>query len=178
MPWHLLPSPLRARNPQTLAGRATGLAHLIGPLLLVTLILLPVGWWLPLVRTRIFFFDRSEISILGGVSILWGTDRVLCLLVVLFSMVAPVAKAFSGLWLWYRVPIHGAARWITALSILSKISMAEVFLVAVVVVGFKGIGLGTITVASGFYLFAAVVVGSLALSLLSGMELRRAQSRA
>lgn len=178
MPWHLLPSPLRGRNPETLAGRATGPAQLIGPLMLLTLVLLPVGWWLPLVRTRFLFFDRSEISILAGVEILWATDPTLCLLVVLFSMAAPVAKAVSGLWLWYRVPIDRAASWVTALSILSKTSMAEVFLVAVVVVGFKGVGLGTITVASGFYLFAAVVVGSLVLSLLTGVALRRAQIRA
>ena len=65
-----------------------------------------------------------------------------------------------------------------ALSILSKTSMAEAFLIAVIVVGFKGVGLGTITVASGFYLFAAIVTGSLALSVAADLSLRRAQRRA
>ncbi len=174
----VLPSAPQGRNADTLARRASGAGHLIGPLLLITLLVLPVGWWLPLIRTRLLFFDRSEISIFAGVRILWDTDTVLCLLVVLFSMAAPVAKGLAGLWFWYRVPIDRAARWLLPLSILSKTSMAEVFLVAVVVVGFKGVGLGTITVASGFYVFTALVLSSLVLSIVADLSLRRAQSRA
>jgi uncharacterized paraquat-inducible protein A len=175
---NLLPSAPVRRNAATLARRAAGPGHLIGPLLVITLLLLPLGWWLPLIRTRLFFFDRGEISILSGVRILWNTDTVLCLLVVLFSMAAPVAKGLAALWLWYRVPIDRAGGWLVALSILSKASMAEAFLIAVIVVGFKGVGLGTITVASGFYLFAAIVTGSLALSVAADLSLRRAQMRA
>jgi uncharacterized paraquat-inducible protein A len=48
-----------------------------------------------------------------------------------------------------------------ALAILGKLAMADVFLIALYVVAVKGVGLATVEVAWGMYLFTALILISL-----------------
>lgn len=149
----------------TPAAAARGTARLIGPLLGLTLAALLVAWWVPLFTARVPFLWRQDVSVASGLVELWRLDLFLFLVVLLFSVVTPLLKVGASLLVWYRVPAAGARRWLPRLALLGKLSMTELFLLAVVIVGFKGVGIGQVEVAWGLYLFGAVVLASLAISL-------------
>lgn len=146
------------------AAHATGPQRLIGPLLLLSLALVPVTWWLPLFVARVPFLWRQEVSIATGIVELWRLDLVLCLLVLFFSVLAPLAKAAALVWVWYRVPTRGARPLLDRLSLLNKLSMTEMFLLAVIIVGLKGVGIGRVEVSWGLHAFMGAVVLSFATS--------------
>jgi uncharacterized paraquat-inducible protein A len=149
----------------TVAATIRGPARLLGPFLGLLVIILPVTWWLPLFTARVPFLWREEISIVTGLAELWRLDLVLFLIVLVFSVLAPIGKLLASLYVWYRLPAGAAHRALGRLALLGKLSMAELFLLAVVIVGFKGVGIGTIEVAWGLHAFAAVVLLSFGASL-------------
>ena len=55
-----------------------------------------------------------------------------------------------------------ARAWLGALNKIGKFSMLDIFLIAVTIVGLKGVGLGKVEIAYGLYAFAAVVLMILA----------------
>lgn len=147
------------------AKRANGVArHLIGPLLVVSLLAVPFTWWLPLFVARVPFLWREEVSIASGLAELWRLDLVLWAAVLVFSVLAPLAKGTALVWVWYRVPAPRARRLLDRLSLLGKLAMTEVFLLAVILIGLKGVGLGSVEVSWGLHPFIAVVLLSLATS--------------
>ena len=86
-----------------------------------------------------------------------------------------MAKLVASLYVWYRLPVDEAHHLLGRLALLGKLSMAELFLLAVVIVGFKGVGIGRIEVAWGLHAFACVVLLSFAASLWAEMALQRGQ---
>lgn len=148
----------------TPAGAARGLARLIGPLLGATLAALPVAWFVPLFTARVPFLWRQDVTVASGLAELWRLDLFLFLVVLVFSVLTPLAKTASSLYVWYRLPLERARRQLPRLAILGKLSMAELFLLAVIIVGFKGVGVGRVETAWGLYVFGAVVLSSLATS--------------
>lgn len=127
------------------------------------LILFPIAWFAPLFRAGVLpLFGLSEVSVLSGIASLWETDVFLALVVVLFALVAPIAKvvALEGL-LSGRLP----ARIKPWLFHLGRLAMADIFLIAIYITLAKGIGVGRIEVAWGLYLFSACVLASLGLSI-------------
>ena len=133
------------------------------------LVLFPVAWFAPLLRAGVLpIFGLSEISIVSGITTLWRADIPLALLVACFALVAPYAKTLGLVLLlsgWLPARHLGALQW------LSKLAMAEVFLVALYIVVVKGVGLGRVEVAWGLYLFTFCVLASLALSHLAARAL-------
>jgi len=130
------------------------------------LIVFPVAWCAPLMRAGLLpLFGLSEISVLSGITSLWRTDIGLALIVVLFAILAPLAKVLTleGM-LSGRMP----ARFKPWLFHLGRLAMADVFLIAIYITVAKGIGVGRLEVAWGLYLFTACVLASLALSMASG----------
>jgi len=129
------------------------------------LVLFPISWFAPLARAGLLpFFDLDEISVITGVQVLWEEDLVLALLVAFFAMVAPVLKTVL------LAMIHWGAlepRALPALGILSKLSMADVFLIAVYIVVAKGVGVGRVETAWGLWFFTGCVLLSIALTHLS-----------
>ena len=130
---------------------------------LALLALFPLAWTAPLARAAILpFFSTSEISILSGVIDLFNADPVLALLVAFFAMATPIAKsatlaaALRGL-----VPPRRA---LAAVDLLGKLSMTEVFLVAVYIVAIKGVGVGRVETGWGLYAFTSLVLAGMALS--------------
>lgn len=133
---------------------------------LFLLILFPIAWAAPLMRAGLLpLFGLSEISVFSGIASLWHADIVLAIIVIVFALIAPIAKVlaveahFQGL-----VP----ARVKGVLFHLGRLAMADIFLIAIYITVAKGIGVGRLETAWGLYLFTALILASLALSTLAG----------
>lgn len=145
------------------------LRHLtLSPLALANLALLglfPLAWAAPVARAGWApFLDGEPISILSSVGLLWESDPGLAVLVALFGMAMPLAKTLA------LAAVHAGrwpSRWLRAIEVMGKLSMADVFLIALGLVLAKGVGLGHVETAWGLPLFAGCVLASLAISLLT-----------
>lgn len=127
------------------------------------LLFFPLAWAAPLLRTGLFsIFEGEDISILSGIAALWENDKPLALIVAFFALIAPMAKTI-GLAALHWGRLSERAR--PALSLLAKLAMADIFLVALSIIVVKGTGIGYIELRWGFWLFAACVLLSLGLSL-------------
>jgi len=62
------------------------------------------------------------------------------------------------------LPQARAQSWINAIGKISKFSMLDVMLIAIVIVGLKGVGMGKVKVEYGLYAYALVVIFALLLS--------------
>ena len=125
---------------------------------------MPFTWRLPLFDARVPFLWRQQVSIATGLVELWRLDLLLCAAVFLFSVLAPLVKGAALVWVWYRVPQADARRLLDRLALLGKLAMTEVFLLAVIIVGIKGVGIGTVEVRWGLHAFVLAVVLSYAVS--------------
>lgn len=136
------------------------------------LLLYPIAWTAPLARAKILpFFSGSEISIFSGIADLWESDAFLAVIVALFAVVAPYLKTIllSAI----QVGLVPEERWIGVSELAGKLSMADVFLIALYIVVVKGVGIGDVETAWGLYLFTSLVLASLALAILSRREAAR-----
>ncbi|WP_425483625.1 paraquat-inducible protein A [Halovulum dunhuangense] len=133
------------------------------------LVLFPVAWVAPLARAGLLpFFGLDEISVLSGVASLWESDKALAILVVLLAMALPLLKT---LWL---AAIHlgrAGPRALPVLTALSKLAMADIFLIAVYIVVAKGVGVGRIETAWGLWLFTFCVATSMLVTHLTKKKL-------
>lgn len=130
---------------------------------LALLILFPLAWVAPLMRAQLLpFFRADEISVISGLLTLWDEDVLLALVVAVFALVAPLLKTV-GLALIHlgRLP----ARFLPLVTVLGKLAMADIFLIALYIVIAKGMGVGQLEVAWGLYLFTACILASLVVSL-------------
>lgn len=135
---------------------------------LTLLILFPVSWFAPLMRAGLLpLFGLDEISVISGLQALWGSDPVLALVVTTMAVFAPWAKTIGLALLDFRLL---SPRALPALHVLGKLAMADIFLISLYIVIVKGIGLATVEVAWGTYLFTACVLCSLFLSHRAGTK--------
>lgn len=123
---------------------------------LALLALYPVAWMSPLATAGLLpWFEGDRITILGGVGDLWQVDPVLSILVAFFAMVVPYTKTLA------LAAVHFGRLSLGALPVIEaigKLSMADVFLIAVYIVVVKGVGLGHVTTAWGLWFFTACVL--------------------
>jgi paraquat-inducible protein A len=127
---------------------------------LLLLVLYPVAWMAPLMRAGLLpLFGLDEISVLSGIAALWdGGEVALAALVVFFALIAPMAKTICLTLIHLsRLP----QRLLPALQVLSKLAMADVFLIAVYITLAKGLAVGRVETAWGLWLFTACVLVSL-----------------
>ena len=108
-------------------------------------------------------FGLDEISVITGLQSLWGSDVFLALVVTFMAIFAPMMKTIGLALLDFRLL---SPRALPALYVLGKLAMADIFLIALYIVVVKGIGLATVEVAWGLYLFTGCVLVSLILGLL------------
>ncbi len=140
-------------------------AFLLKYLNLSLLILFPVSWFAPLMRAGLLpFFSLDEISIIIGIGDLWGKDIFLALIVSFFALIAPMLKVMGTALIQFDMITKKA---LPLLSILGKLAMADVFLVAIYIVVTKGVGLGRLETDWGLYLFTFCVLSSYAITLMS-----------
>ena len=129
---------------------------------LALLILFPLAWFAPLMRAGLLpLFGLSEISVISGLQSLWGSDVFLALIVTAFALLAPYLKTIGLALLHFNL---ASPKLLPALSWLSKLAMADIFLIALYVVVTKGVGIGKIEIAWGVYLFTACIIASIAIS--------------
>jgi paraquat-inducible protein A len=131
---------------------------------LALLVLFPVAWAAPLMRAGLLpLFGLEEISVLSGIAALWHDgEAALAAIVILFALVAPMAKTLCLTLIHLsRLP----ARLLPALQTLSKLAMADVFLIAVYITLAKGIAVGRVETAWGLWLFTGCVLVSLGLGI-------------
>ena len=131
---------------------------------LALLIAFPIAWFAPLMRAGFLpLFGLSEISIISGLQSLWQTDVYLALLVTFFALFAPYVKTLGLALVQFDLL---SVRVKPVLTLLGKLAMADIFLIAVYITVSKGIGVGRIETAWGLYLFTACIIIQLALGFL------------
>ncbi len=131
---------------------------------LALLIAFPLSWVAPLMRAGLLpLFSLDEISVLSGIVALWDEQEwLLAMLIAIFALLAPIAKTV-GLSL---IHFHVANPRLTPfLSVMGKLAMADIFLIAIYITLAKGVGVGRIETAWGLWLFTACVLTSFAVSL-------------
>ena len=144
------------------ARRARGLDRAIGILLLIALGLLIAGLLVPAVEVGVFLFPDTY-SILEGVLALFAQGNpVLGAILLLFSVGFPAAKILFAMFVWWlTAPTQVWSRKaIGILADLSKWSMLDVFVVAVMILALEGSLLTTADIHTGLFLFAGSVVVS------------------
>lgn len=135
------------------------------------LLLYPIAWLAPLAHAGILpFFRGTELTIFSGISDLWDSDVALAMIVAIFAVVMPYFKTI--LLALIQFGLVAGPRWMTTLEIAGKLSMADVFLLAMYVVVVKGVGVGHVDIAWGLYLFTALVLTSLAITISHKRALR------
>ena len=107
---------------------------------------------------------------ISGLQSLWGTDVVLALVVTVFALFAPYLKTIGLALVQFGLLDQ---RTLPVLTVLGKLAMADIFLIALYITLAKGIGLGKIEVAWGLYLFTACILASLVISLIESKRPRR-----
>ena len=138
------------------------------------LVLFPVAWLAPLAEAGFAMplFGGEEISILGGVIELAKSDIVLCVIVAVFAILIPYVKAILLVGAQFG-QLGNPKRWLKILSAIGKLSMADVFLIAMYVVLIKGIGFGDIEIQWGLYLFTVLVLASIWVTWITERALKR-----
>jgi paraquat-inducible protein A len=135
---------------------------------LALLILFPIAWFAPLLRAGLLpMFGLDEISVITGLQSLWESDVALALLVTIMAIFAPWLKTIGLALLHFRLL---SPRVLPALNILGKLAMADVFLIALYIVVVKGVGMATVEVAWGLYLFTACILASMWVSFVAGKK--------
>ncbi len=112
--------------------------------------------------TSFVLFGKTY-SIIGGVLGFWSDGRYfLFVLVFLFSVVLPLGKVAVGVWAWLAEADPGSLpdRLLRAAAWISRWSMLDVCIVALLVVALEGSLLTTADIHAGLVLFAAGVVVS------------------
>ena len=132
---------------------------------LLLLVLFPVSWFAPLLHASLLpLFGLSKITILSGLQSLWASDVVLALIVTFFALFTPLLKILATALVEFGYLSEKAQ---PILGLLGKFAMMDVFLVALYITVFKGIGFGRIEVGWGLYLFTLCVIVSLVIHFLS-----------
>ncbi|MEP5758955.1 MAG: paraquat-inducible protein A [Litoreibacter sp.] len=127
------------------------------------LVVFPIAWWAPLLRAGLLpFFSLSEISVLTGLQTLWAKDIYLALAVTFFALVAPYLKTIGLALIHFDL---ASARLLPVITVMGKLAMADIFLIALYIVVAKGVGVGRIETGWGLYLFTGCVMVSLLCSM-------------
>lgn len=129
------------------------------------LILFPIAWWAPLLKAGLLpFFKLSEISVLTGLQSLWAKDIFLALVVTFFAIIAPYLKTIGLALIHFNL---ASPRLLPAITVMGKLAMADIFLIALYIVIAKGVGIGRLETGWGLYLFTTCVIVSLVCSMRS-----------
>lgn len=152
---------------------------------LALVVAFPIAWFAPLIRTGLLpkwempswlggstLFAPDTISVISGLQKLWETDVFLAIAVTFFALVAPMLKCVGMALIHFNLLSSHAQ---PAIAFMSKLAMADIFILALYIVIAKGIGIGEIEVAWGLYLFTAAVILSLIVSLASSRDRARGQ---
>lgn len=123
------------------------------------LVAFPIAWTAPLLKAGLLpFFKLSEISVLSGLQSLWEKDIILALAVTFFALVAPYLKTIGLALIHFRL---ASPKLLPPITLMGKLAMADIFLIALYIVVAKGVGVGRLETGWGLYAFTACVLVSL-----------------
>lgn len=129
------------------------------------LIWFPIAWMAPLLKAGLLpFFSLSEISVLSGLQTLWEKDIFLAVTVTFFALVAPYLKTIGLALIHFNL---ASPKLLPSITLMGKLAMADIFLIALYIVIAKGVGVGRLETGWGLYAFTACVLISLFCSLMS-----------
>lgn len=160
--------PLKFGRKGALNRHLSGFNLTLGPLLALSLILLIAGVTLPAFDVTRFYFFRDEFSIIGSLTTLASEGEWLIVsLITLFSIAFPSVKILAlGKLLWWDDIDHDKSRRTAQLiSLLGKWSMADVFIIALLILSIKGSFIADAKTLNGIYAFAASALLAMGLSL-------------
>lgn len=150
--------------------------RLTGWLLLIAAPLLASGLLMPAISVTSLAMFTTTYSLFGGVIAMWEDGKYgLFVLVFVFTVLLPVAKVAIGLWIWSLGNGNGglAGQLLRLLSLISRWSMLDVFMIALVVLVLEGSLLTTADLGIGVLLFAiSVVLSTIALKRLAASRLK------
>ena len=150
--------------PESLAGplarRASGSDRALGVALLVSLAMLVAGLLLPAITIRSLWFARDYSLLDSVLAFLDDGDWFLFFVTALFSILFPLGKIVTGLALWYALDAStpAAHRVLVWLGTLSKWSMLDVFIIALVVLVADGRLLSSADIGVGAIVFSLAVL--------------------
>ncbi|WP_298290394.1 paraquat-inducible protein A [uncultured Litoreibacter sp.] len=123
------------------------------------LVAFPVAWMAPLLKAGLLpFFKLSEISVLSGLQSLWEKDIILAVAVTFFALVAPYLKTVGLALIHFNL---ASPKLLPPITLMGKLAMADIFLIALYIVIAKGVGIGRLETGWGLYAFTACVLVSL-----------------
>ena len=141
------------------------------------LFIFPMAWFAPLMRTQLVpewkfpnwlgsatLFGPETITVISGIQKLWATDVALALAVTFFALVAPMLKCGGTALIQFGM-LSSAVKPI--IMVMAKLAMADIFIVSIYIVIAKGIGIGSIEIDWGLYLFTGAVILSFMVSIAS-----------
>ncbi len=135
------------------------LARLAPAALLASAPLLVMGWILPVLSVTSFWVARVEHSIVGSLGVLIGDGEWLLVLAIGgFAVLFPAAKILIGVWAWLRP--RSAAGALKLAHSVSKWSMLDVFVIALVVMTAKSSVVADAAVGAGAWCFAGAAIAS------------------
>lgn len=141
-------------------------------LFVATPFLFALGLTLPLMTFEKLFFFEENPSLLGVVGSLWESNVPLALLVALFSILFPVAKMVA-VTAEALTPLGTESHWFAKLvPFLTKWSMMDVMLVAIVITAAKTSGLANAFTEAGLWCYAS---SALSTTVTQWMVARRAR---
>lgn len=145
-----------------LSRRAHGADRALGLVLVASLALLVAGLLLPAITIRSLGFARDYSLIDSVIAFVDDGDWFLFVVTALFSIVFPVFKIVTGLALWYGLDASQATarRGLDWLAALSKWSMLDVFIIALIVLIADGRLLSSADIGLGAIIFSIAVLAS------------------
>ena len=132
---------------------------LVNALILVSLGLLAVGVFAPLMTLEKFYFFENQVSLYLALVDLFGRHEwMLFSIILLFSIVVPLLKCLFLFLVWNTSrPSASHKRYLYWLAHYGKWSMLDVFIVALLLVTVKLDVIANVQVHYGIYAFAASV---------------------
>ena len=162
---------MRARTPQAarVSDRPSALrkhfkrVHDVEPLLVVATATLALGLVLPILRVEKFIFWESGYSVITGVASLFDSrEWLLGFVILLFSIVFPIAKLGVLVTLWLGKLTHDQRfALLRRLETVGRWSMLDVFAVGILVVAGKLGAVADVEARIGIYLFGAAILLSM-----------------
>lgn len=128
--------------------------------LALAIMLLVLGWTLPLLETRTLVFWRDEFSILGNIRALWrDDDRLAAGLMLGASIIYPAGKALMLLWfLVMPFPARMRGRMLRLLRFTERWAFVDVIVIALIILASLALGPVKSTPQPGLYAFAGGIL--------------------
>jgi len=152
-----------------MSGGCTGMKFALMISNMALLVLFPVAWFAPLMKSGILpFLSLKENSIMSALQGIWSHDIYLALLMTFLAIFAPYVKLIGVALIHFGLL---SPRLLGTLTFIGRMAMADVFLIAIYIVLYTGITVagvsGRVETDWGLYLFSGCVVASLLISILS-----------